>query len=100
MIERARALARARSRERVHVWQPSSGGRRHRYSCQRYERALEVAADTRSPRSDRFLCSPHGRTQSLRRLLMSVSSETLRSISTPEQLETRLGRLEFVDGFP
>ena len=31
---------------------------------------------------------------------MSVSSETLDSISTPEQLETRLGKLDFVDGFP
>jgi hypothetical protein len=31
---------------------------------------------------------------------MTVSSEMLRSISTPEQLETRLGTLEFVDGVP
>jgi hypothetical protein len=31
---------------------------------------------------------------------MSVSTETLRSLSTPEQLETRLGTLDFVDGFP
>ena len=31
---------------------------------------------------------------------MTVSSETLRSIGTPEQLETRLGTLEFVDGVP
>jgi hypothetical protein len=31
---------------------------------------------------------------------MTVSSETLRSISTPEQLQTRLGALDFVDGFP
>jgi hypothetical protein len=31
---------------------------------------------------------------------MTVSSETLRSISTPEQLKTRLGALDFVDGFP
>ena len=31
---------------------------------------------------------------------MTVSSETLRSISTPEQLETRLGELDFVDGVP
>ena len=31
---------------------------------------------------------------------MTVSSETLRSISTPEQLESRLGTLEFVDGVP
>jgi hypothetical protein len=29
---------------------------------------------------------------------MTVSSETLRSISTAEQLESRLGTLEFVDG--
>jgi hypothetical protein len=31
---------------------------------------------------------------------MSVSTETLRSLSTPEQLGTRLGTLDFVDGFP
>ena len=31
---------------------------------------------------------------------MAVSSETLRSISTPERLESRLGTLEFVDGVP
>ena len=31
---------------------------------------------------------------------MTVSSETLRSISTPEQVESRLGTLEFVDGVP
>ncbi len=31
---------------------------------------------------------------------MSVSAEALRSISTPERVETRLGALEFVDGFP
>ena len=31
---------------------------------------------------------------------MTVSSETLRSISTPEQLDSRLGTLEFVDGVP
>ena len=31
---------------------------------------------------------------------MAVSSETLRSISTPEQVETRLGTLEFDDGAP
>jgi hypothetical protein len=31
---------------------------------------------------------------------MSVSSDMLHSISTPEELETRLGTLEFVDGFP
>ena len=31
---------------------------------------------------------------------MTVSSETLRSISTPDRLETRLGTLEFVDGVP
>src|SRR5512133_2168045 len=31
---------------------------------------------------------------------MTVSSEILRSISTPEQLETRLGTLELVDGVP
>ncbi len=31
---------------------------------------------------------------------MAVSSETLRSISTPEQLDTRLGALGFVDGVP
>jgi hypothetical protein len=31
---------------------------------------------------------------------MTVSRDTLRSISTPDQLETRLGTLEFVDGVP
>ena len=31
---------------------------------------------------------------------MSVSSETLHSISTPDRLETRLGALELVDGVP
>ena len=31
---------------------------------------------------------------------MSVSSETLHSISAPDQLETRLGKLEFEDGVP
>jgi hypothetical protein len=31
---------------------------------------------------------------------MTVSSETLRSISTPEQLKTRLGALDFIDGVP
>ena len=31
---------------------------------------------------------------------MTVSSDMLRSISAPEQLETRLGTLEFVDGVP
>jgi hypothetical protein len=31
---------------------------------------------------------------------MTVSGDTLRSISTPDQLETRLGTLEFVDGVP
>jgi hypothetical protein len=31
---------------------------------------------------------------------MAVSSETLRSISTPDRLESRLGTLEFVDGVP
>jgi hypothetical protein len=30
----------------------------------------------------------------------TLSSETLRSISTPEQLETRLGALDFIDGGP
>jgi hypothetical protein len=31
---------------------------------------------------------------------MTVSSETLRSISAPAQLDTRLGKLDFVDGVP
>ena len=31
---------------------------------------------------------------------MTVSSATLRSLSTPDQLETRLGTHEFVDGMP
>ena len=31
---------------------------------------------------------------------MTISSEMIRSISTPDQLETRLGTLEFVDGVP
>ena len=31
---------------------------------------------------------------------MTVSSETLRSIATPERLDTRLGALDFVDGVP
>jgi len=31
---------------------------------------------------------------------MTVSSETLRSISTPDQFESRLGTLEFVNGVP
>ena len=31
---------------------------------------------------------------------MTVSTETLASISTPERLDTRLGTLEFVDGVP
>ena len=31
---------------------------------------------------------------------MTVSSETLRSISTPDQLQTQLGTLGFVNGFP
>ena len=31
---------------------------------------------------------------------MTVSSETLRSISTPDKLETRLGTLDLVDGVP
>ena len=31
---------------------------------------------------------------------MTVSTETLRSISTPERLDSRLGTLEFVDGVP
>ena len=31
---------------------------------------------------------------------MTVSTETLRSISTPERLDTRLGALDFVDGVP
>ena len=31
---------------------------------------------------------------------MTVSSETLRSISTPEHLDSRLGTLEFADGVP
>ena len=30
---------------------------------------------------------------------MTVSGETLRSISAPDQLHSRLGRLDFVDGF-
>jgi hypothetical protein len=32
--------------------------------------------------------------------MMAVSSETLRSISTPERLDSRLGTLEFIDGVP
>jgi hypothetical protein len=31
---------------------------------------------------------------------MTVSAETLRSISTPERVDSRLGTLDFVDGFP
>ena len=31
---------------------------------------------------------------------MTVSNETLRSISTPEKVDSRLGTLEYVDGFP
>jgi hypothetical protein len=31
---------------------------------------------------------------------MTVSRDTLRSISTPDQLKSRLGTLEFVDGVP
>ena len=31
---------------------------------------------------------------------MTVSSETLRSISTPDKLGSRLGTLEFVNGVP
>jgi hypothetical protein len=31
---------------------------------------------------------------------MAVSSETLHSISTPERVDSRLGALEYVDGFP
>ena len=31
---------------------------------------------------------------------MTVSSRRLRAIGTPEQLKTRLGTLEFVDGVP
>ena len=31
---------------------------------------------------------------------MTVSGETLRSISAPDQLDSRLGKLEFVDGVP
>jgi hypothetical protein len=31
---------------------------------------------------------------------MTVSSETLRAISTPERVDSRLGELEFVDGVP
>ena len=31
---------------------------------------------------------------------MAVSSETLRCLSTPERLDSRLGALEFVDGVP
>jgi hypothetical protein len=31
---------------------------------------------------------------------VSISSDMLRSISTPDQLETRVGTLEFVDGVP
>src|SRR5512132_1476058 len=35
-----------------------------------------------------------------RRWHMTVSRDTLRSISTPDQLKSRLGTLEFVDGVP
>ena len=31
---------------------------------------------------------------------MTVSSETVRSISAPDRLESRIGGLDFVDGFP
>jgi hypothetical protein len=31
---------------------------------------------------------------------MTVSRETLDSISTPERVESRIGTLDFVDGFP
>ena len=31
---------------------------------------------------------------------MTVSGETLRFISAPDQLDTRLGKLDFVDGVP
>ena len=31
---------------------------------------------------------------------MTVSGETLRSISAPDQLDSRLEKLDFVDGFP
>jgi hypothetical protein len=31
---------------------------------------------------------------------MTVSGETLSSISTPERVDSRLGTLDFVDGFP
>jgi hypothetical protein len=31
---------------------------------------------------------------------MTVSSETLRSISAPDKLESRLGTLEFISGVP
>ncbi|MDA0166302.1 hypothetical protein OM076_38915, partial [Solirubrobacter ginsenosidimutans] len=31
---------------------------------------------------------------------MTVSAETFRSISTPPQVESRLGTFDYVDGFP
>jgi hypothetical protein len=31
---------------------------------------------------------------------MTVSSDTLRSISTPDQFESRIGTLELIDGVP
>jgi len=31
---------------------------------------------------------------------MTVSTETLESIATPQQIDSRLGTLDFVDGFP
>jgi hypothetical protein len=31
---------------------------------------------------------------------MTVSGETLRSISAPDQLDSRLGKVDFVDGVP
>src|SRR5512132_4658781 len=43
---------------------------------------------------------PAGGAVRTRRWHMTVSSETVRSISTPDQLGSRLGTLDFVNGVP
>ena len=81
---------------------PRARRRKPSISCHWYEETAHARTHTRHRKLTWQVALGHGvaHLHAPMEVTHDVSSDMLRSISAPEQLETRLGTLEFVDGVP
>jgi hypothetical protein len=81
-------------------WERAAGTVTHLYGRERLTMRIEFGHRAKTPSSTALTLSLAFALLGLRPIAAQVSEETLKSLSTPDTVETRIGTLEFKDGAP